>query len=45
MIVVTDAEWRQIRVAAAEDDTTVQGWLTNVVLGAVQARRHRRRTT
>lgn len=39
IVVVSDDEWRQMRIAAAQDDTTVQGWLTNVVLAALQQRR------
>jgi hypothetical protein len=39
VVVLTDAEWRALRVAAAEDDTTGQGWLTTVTLAALQARR------
>lgn len=38
VVVLTDAEWRALRVAAAEDDTTLQGWLTTTVLAALQAR-------
>jgi hypothetical protein len=38
VVVVTDAEWRALRVAAAEDDTTIQGWLTTVLLAALQQR-------
>jgi hypothetical protein len=45
LILVTDDEWRALRVAAAEDDTTMQGWLTTVVLGAIQQRQARRRAT
>lgn len=39
VVVLTDAEWRSLRVAVAEDDTTLQGLLTTIVLGALQARR------
>ncbi len=42
VIVVSDDEWRALRVAAAEDDTTMQGWLTTVVLGAIQQRQTER---
>jgi hypothetical protein len=45
VIVVNDAEWRSLRVAAAEDDTTMQGWLSTVVLGAIQQRQAQRRAT
>jgi hypothetical protein len=41
VVVLTDVEWRALRVAAAEDGTTMQGWLTNVSLAALQARRPR----
>ncbi len=41
VVVLTDAEWRALRVAAAEDDTTGQGWLTTVALAALQARRRK----
>ena len=36
---LTDAEWREMRVAAAEDDTTIQGMTTTLVLAAIQKRR------
>ena len=38
IVVLTDAEWRALRVAAAEEDTTLQGWLTSTVLAALQGR-------
>ncbi len=38
LVVLTDTEWRQLRVIAVEDDTTIQGWLTTVTLAALQAR-------
>jgi hypothetical protein len=41
IVVLTDTEWRAMRVAAAEDDTTMQGWLTTSTLAALQARRRR----
>jgi hypothetical protein len=37
LVVLTDDEWRQLRVTAAANDTTVQGWLTTVVLAALQS--------
>jgi len=42
VVVLTDAEWRAMRIAAAEDDTTLQGWLTTTTLAALQARRRSR---
>lgn len=36
LIVLSDAEWRQLRIAAAAHDTTIQGWLTTAVLAALQ---------
>ncbi len=41
IVVLTDDEWRAMRVAAAEDDTTMQGWLTTATLAALQARGRR----
>lgn len=32
MILVTDDEWRALRVAAATNDTSVQGYVTAAVL-------------
>ena len=43
LITLTDAEWRALRVAAAEDDTTIQGWMTTTALAALQARHPERR--
>jgi hypothetical protein len=38
LVVLTDAEWRQLRVIAMDDETTIQGWLTTVTLAALQER-------
>lgn len=35
-IVVTDTEWRAVRIAAAARDQTVQGYVTDAVLGRLQ---------
>jgi hypothetical protein len=37
IVLVTDAEWRAIRVAAAEHDTSIQGYITLCVLSRLQA--------
>jgi len=37
--VLTDEEWRELRVRAIEDDTTLQGLVTTMLLGALQDRR------
>ncbi len=36
VLVLTDDEWRQVRVNAASNDTTIQGYLTDVVLSELQ---------
>lgn len=41
IVVLSDVEWRAMRVAAVEEDTTIQGWATNVMLAALQRRRAR----
>jgi hypothetical protein len=38
MVLVTDDEWRALRVAAAGSDTSVQGYLTQLVLRDLQSR-------
>jgi hypothetical protein len=35
-VLLTDDEWRQLRIGAAERDTTIQGYATNVILRALQ---------
>lgn len=39
LVSLTDDEWREFRVAAVEDDTTMQAIATTLVLGWVQRRR------
>lgn len=36
MVLLTDDEWRAVRVAAAMHDTSVQGYLTQLALAALQ---------
>jgi hypothetical protein len=36
MVLLTDNEWRAMRVAAAMHDTSVQGYLTQLALAALQ---------
>ncbi len=36
MVLLTDAEWRAVRIAAAANDTSIQGYVTNVVLAKLQ---------
>lgn len=38
VVVLTDDEWRQVRINAAATDTTIQGYLTDVVLSELQRR-------
>jgi hypothetical protein len=35
-VLVTDAEWRGIRIAAVRHDTSVQGYVTSTVLRRLQ---------
>lgn len=35
-VLVTDDEWRAIRIAAAEHDTSIQGYVTTAVVGRLQ---------
>ncbi len=35
-VLVTDAEWRRIRIAAVRHDTSVQGYVTSTVLRRLQ---------
>jgi F420-0:gamma-glutamyl ligase len=35
-VIVTDTEWRAIRIAAAGADTSVQGYVTGAVLRRLQ---------
>lgn len=37
VVMLTDDEWRQLRVRVAEQDTTLTAWTTNVVLSALQS--------
>jgi hypothetical protein len=39
LALLTDDEWRQVRVAAAESDTTIQGYVTNLLLRELQSGR------
>jgi hypothetical protein len=32
-VILTDTEWRALRIAAAARDTSIQGYLTEAVLG------------
>ena len=36
VLMLTDAEWRQVRINAASADTSIQGWTTDVVLTELQ---------
>jgi hypothetical protein len=36
-VLLTDGEWRQLRVAAAEHDTSIQGYVTTTVMRRLQA--------
>lgn len=36
LALLTDDEWRALRVAAAERDTTIQGYVTTIILRALQ---------
>ena len=36
VVFVTDAEWRAVKIAAAARDTSIQGYVTNAVLGRLQ---------
>lgn len=38
MVLLTDSEWRALRIAAAMRDTSVQGYLTTLALGALQGK-------
>jgi hypothetical protein len=40
-VLLTNAEWRAVRVAAAETDTSIQGYVTTLVLRDVQRRAKR----
>jgi hypothetical protein len=40
MVLLTDTEWRALRVAAAMHDTSVQGYLTTLALAALQGDDH-----
>ena len=35
-VLVTDAEWRAIRIAAARQDTSIQGYVTQTVMRRLQ---------
>ncbi len=35
-VIVTDREWRAIRIAAAGHDTSIQGYVTSTVLRRIQ---------
>jgi hypothetical protein len=35
-VIVTDREWRAIRIAAAGQDTSIQGYVTSTVLRRIQ---------
>ncbi len=37
IVLLTDAEWRRVKIAAVEGDTSIQGWLTDLTLSALQA--------
>jgi hypothetical protein len=36
LLLLTASEWRALRVAAAEADTSIQGYVTDVVLRALR---------
>jgi hypothetical protein len=36
-VLVTDREWRAIRIAAARHDTSIQGYVTSTVLRRLQS--------
>ncbi len=36
VVLVTDAEWRAVRIAAASHDTSIQGYVTAAVLRRLQ---------
>jgi hypothetical protein len=36
MVLLTDTEWRALRIAAAMHDTSAQGYLTQLALAALQ---------
>jgi len=36
-VLVTDGEWRGIRIAAASHDTSIQGYVTQTVLRRLQS--------
>jgi hypothetical protein len=36
MVLLTDVEWRAVRIAAATHDTSMQGYVTNAVLARLQ---------
>lgn len=36
---LTDDEWRDLRVLVTEQETTIAAWTTSVILGAIQRQR------